>query len=97
PAAGSGEATRLHKVLFQMDSPEAQDGIRETEEMARFDERLPGVLDGKDQPRDAVERLNFAQLCQLPYRKLYAAAARLSGEAFAGQPDLAEDLKASHR
>jgi serine/threonine-protein kinase len=71
--------------------------LRETERIARVAGRLPAVLEGKDRPGDANECLLFAQLCQLPYQKRYAAAARFFEEAFARQPDLAEDRDHKHR
>ncbi len=71
--------------------------LRETELMARAADRLPAVLEGKDRPRDAAECLVFTQLCQLPYLKRYAAAARFFDDAFTKKPDLAEDLRGRHR
>jgi tetratricopeptide (TPR) repeat protein len=70
--------------------------LRQAEKMARLDDRLPAVLDGKDKPNNAAEHLGFAQLCQL-HRHRYAAAARFYQEAFAAQPALAADLQAGHR
>jgi serine/threonine-protein kinase len=58
--------------------------------------RLPAVLDGKDRPKDAAERLAFARLCQLRCKE-YAAAARFYAEAFAAEPGLAGDPQAGHR
>jgi Flp pilus assembly protein TadD len=59
--------------------------IRNAERMARLDDRLPNVLEGKDRPKEAAEYLDFARLCYL-YRKQYVAAARLYGEAIAAEP-----------
>jgi serine/threonine-protein kinase len=70
--------------------------IRKAEQLARLDDRLGEVLQGKDQPKGAAERLAFAQLCQV-YRKQYTAAARFYGEAFAAQPALADALAAGNR
>jgi tetratricopeptide (TPR) repeat protein len=71
--------------------------LRWAEQLSRLDERLPAVLQGKDQPRDAAEGLNFACLCQLPCHKRYAASARFYAEAFAAGPNLAENLQAAPR
>src|SRR5262249_40315214 len=49
--------------------------------------RLPSVLRGEARPRDGAERVDLALACHL--RRLYAAGARLYGEAFALEPDLA--------
>src|SRR5262249_39522437 len=42
--------------------PSAQ-WLRQAEQMARLDDRLIAVLAGKDMPKDAAERIGFAQLC----------------------------------
>jgi tetratricopeptide (TPR) repeat protein len=75
--------------------PSAQ-WVRRAEQLAELDDRLPAVLEGKAQPKDAAERLDFAMLC-CGSRKRYAAAARFFDEAFANQPALAVDLQAHHR
>jgi serine/threonine-protein kinase len=70
--------------------------VKECERLAELDGRIPAVLEGKDQPKDAAERVAFAQLCQR-FRKHFAAAARFYGESFVAQPDLAENLASFHR
>jgi eukaryotic-like serine/threonine-protein kinase len=65
--------------------------------MARLDERLPRILEGKDQAKDAAERLALANLCQQTFKKRYAAAFRFYSEAFADKPQLADDLNTSVR
>jgi tetratricopeptide (TPR) repeat protein len=100
-----GEFRRALELMRQQDAAYNPPWVRarvevrlhQAEEMARIKGRLPAVLEGKDQPRDAAERLAFARLCQLLNRKLYAAAARLYAEAFAAEPKLAEDLVAANR
>ncbi len=57
--------------------------------------RLPAVLQGKDRPANATERLQFANICA--FQKRYAAAAQLRLEAFTATPRLADDLNAGHR
>jgi hypothetical protein len=44
----------------------------------------------------ALTSLTLAQLC-LQYKRLYAASARLYADAFAAEPKLADDPRASHR
>jgi Flp pilus assembly protein TadD len=75
--------------------PSAQ-WLRRAEQLAELDDRLPAILQGKAQPKDAGEHIAFAWLCQ-QYRKRYVAAARFFGGAFASQPALAEDLASGHR
>src|SRR5262249_57998404 len=62
---------------------------------ATLDPRLPAVLRGTEQPANAAERIEFAELCHL--KKLYAAAARFHAAAFAAEPKLSEDVPASTR
>jgi serine/threonine protein kinase/tetratricopeptide (TPR) repeat protein len=57
--------------------------------------RLSGVLEGKDKPKDAMERLAFARLCNDTLR--YGAAARLWAEALAADSKLAEDRQTQPR
>jgi serine/threonine protein kinase len=65
--------------------------------LVQIRDRLPAVLQGKDQPKDGIEYLEFADFCQKPFRKQYAAAARFYAGAFAAQPKLADDLSGHHR
>jgi tetratricopeptide (TPR) repeat protein len=71
--------------------------LRETQQLARLDDRLSAIQAGKDQPKNAAERLGFAKLCQKQYRQQYAAAARFYEQAFDAEPKLAEDVRAGHR
>jgi tetratricopeptide (TPR) repeat protein len=76
--------------------PSAQ-WLQEAERLAQLDERLAAVLEGKDRPKDAAERLAFAQICQLDSRKRYAAAARFYDEAFVADSKLACEQPSDHR
>jgi tetratricopeptide (TPR) repeat protein len=76
--------------------PSAQ-WLQEAERLAQLDDRLAAVLEDKDQPKDAAERLAFAKICQLDNRKRYAAAVRFFGEAFAADSKLAGDQPSDHR
>jgi tetratricopeptide (TPR) repeat protein len=75
--------------------PSAQ-WLRNAERLADLDARLPALLQGREQPKDADERLALAWLCQ-QHKALFAAAARWYGEAFAAQPSLADDLPSGRR
>jgi serine/threonine-protein kinase len=70
--------------------------LQECERLIALEEKLFAVLEGRDNPRDNAERLALARLC-LEHKKLFAAAARFYSEAFAAQPDLADDMQAGHR
>jgi serine/threonine protein kinase len=49
--------------------------------------KLPAILKGKLQPKDARERLELAELCH-EHKQLHAAAARFYADAFAASPAL---------
>jgi tetratricopeptide (TPR) repeat protein len=74
--------------------PSAQ-WVRKAELLADLDARLPALLKGQEQPKDAGERLALAQFCQ-EHKKLFAASARWYGEAFAEQAALAADPSMGH-
>jgi tetratricopeptide (TPR) repeat protein len=69
--------------------------VRQAERLAALEAKLPALLKGEYQPKDPAERLGLAVVCRA--RKLHAAAARLSADAFAADPRLADDLGAGHR
>jgi tetratricopeptide (TPR) repeat protein len=76
--------------------PSAQ-WVRECERLVELDAKLPQVLKGEVQPADVGERLAMAQLCQLPCKLLNAAAVGFYSDAFAQQPQLADDLQGQPR
>ena len=69
--------------------------VRQAENMAAMESKLPAFLRGEFQPKDATERLGLAGVCQA--KKLHSAAMQLYAEAFAADAKLADDLKAGHR
>jgi Flp pilus assembly protein TadD len=69
--------------------------VRQAERMAELASRLPGVLAGRDRPKDAAEALTFADICVVKH--LYAAAARLFAEALEADPTLGDDRNAQPR
>jgi tetratricopeptide (TPR) repeat protein len=71
---------------FDPPAKQDTDGFRQIQRLVEFDDRLPAVLRGESQPRDAAERAEFALVCR--FHTLDAASARLYGEAFAQQPEL---------
>jgi tetratricopeptide (TPR) repeat protein/tRNA A-37 threonylcarbamoyl transferase component Bud32 len=70
--------------------------VRDTERLAALSDRLPKFVSGEAQPANAADRLALAKMCQ-DHNKLYAAAKRFYTEAFAAQPDLADNLQTPHR
>jgi serine/threonine-protein kinase len=76
--------------------PSAQ-WLQDAERLAALDARLPQFLKREAQPADAAERARLGSLCQQPYKRLHAAAARFYAEAFEAEPKLADDLRAGHR
>jgi Flp pilus assembly protein TadD len=71
--------------------------LRNAERLADLDSRLPALLEGEGQPKDAGERLLLARLCQLPHKKLYFASARWYAEAFAAQSAMGDNLGSGNR
>jgi tetratricopeptide (TPR) repeat protein len=70
--------------------------VRDTERLVDLADKLPKFLSGEAQPANAVDRLLVAVICA-GHKKRYAAAARFYTEAFAAQPDLADDPQAGYR
>ena len=69
--------------------------VESAEAMARLEARLDRVLSGDELPRDAPQRIEFADLL---YKKaLHAEAARMWAEAFAEDAALADDLARNNR
>jgi serine/threonine-protein kinase len=71
--------------------------VRDAQRLVELDRKLPAVLAGEAKPADASESVGLAQLCQQVYQRRYVASARLYAEAFAANPGLAADRRASHR
>ena len=87
----AGELASPGSSLVQMISSE----IAQVEKQIALSGRLPAILRGEDKPAGNPERLAFAQLCY--DQGLYTAAARLWGEALAGDPKLGDDRQAGHQ
>jgi tetratricopeptide (TPR) repeat protein len=71
--------------------------IQRGEEYVLLDAKLPRILNGEIQPKDAAERISLGKFCQLPCKQLYVAAARFYGEAFAAEPLLADNVNTGNR
>jgi hypothetical protein len=67
--------------------PQATRQLQACQRLLDLERRLPALLAGEDQPRDAAEQLDLADFCQR-YKKRYRAAARFYQDAFAGKPKL---------
>lgn len=60
--------------------------IKRAERLIELEAKLPEVLQGRTSPAGAVERLEYSEVCH--YKKQFAAAARLAGEALAADPQV---------
>jgi serine/threonine-protein kinase len=60
-----------------------------------MESKLIAFLKGEYHPKDTAERFGMIGVCKA--KKLHYAATSLYTDAFAAEPKLAEDLKASHR
>jgi serine/threonine protein kinase/tetratricopeptide (TPR) repeat protein len=89
--------TELRRARRRGDWPDASDQwIRGAERLVALDQKLAAMLDGKDKPADAGERMELAQFCR-QHKQLFAAAARLFAEACEQRKDLAEPPLYAHR
>jgi tetratricopeptide (TPR) repeat protein len=68
-------------------SPSGQ-WVSQCRRLLELDEKLPAILKGNAEPRDAAELLELADLCWR-YKQLHAAAARFYAAAFAVEPQRA--------
>jgi eukaryotic-like serine/threonine-protein kinase len=69
--------------------------VRKCQRLVELDQRLPAILNGEAQPSNAVEQLEFAQICAT--KKLHAAAVGLYAAAFSADPKLAENVYSQNR
>jgi tetratricopeptide (TPR) repeat protein len=69
--------------------------VRDCERQIEREKKLLDVLGGRSEPANARERIDWAILCVTTRR--YAAAARLFGEAFRMEEELARDPKVGNR
>jgi serine/threonine-protein kinase len=60
-----------------------------------LDDRLPAILRGAEEPSNAAEEIEFAELCVL--KTLYTAAAQFYADAFLADPKLVENVPAGRR
>jgi serine/threonine protein kinase/Flp pilus assembly protein TadD len=70
--------------------------VQQVERLVELDTKLTKVLNGELQPTEVSERLALASMCQ-EYKGLYLTAFRFYSEAFAEQPNLADELQQPHR
>jgi tetratricopeptide (TPR) repeat protein len=70
--------------------------LQRCERLLVLQAKLPAILEGKEQPVDAAELQDLADLCRR-YKKRYVAAARFYAAAFAAEPKLADDMKTHNR
>jgi serine/threonine-protein kinase len=71
--------------------------VRQCERAIELDRSLPAFLRGEAEPSGRAERLDLAWLCQLPAKRLHRRAVRLASDAFAADPDAADDLQRQYR
>ena len=94
------QATRRCLDLLPPNDPLRQPVTQQSQRCEQFlalDRKLATILAGTEAPASNGERLALARLCQQPFKKRYAASARLFGEAFTHDARLADDLRQSHR
>jgi serine/threonine-protein kinase len=92
-------AERWYRKAAETDStfPKARMFLARVQSMIPLLPKLDDVLTGRAEPAGAAEALGLAGVCRQPFRRRYAAAARLAARAFAQDPRLGDDLAAAHR
>jgi tetratricopeptide (TPR) repeat protein len=73
----------------------ARGSLAQAERLAAIQHKLPALLKGDFKPATNDERLALSELCRL--KKLFRTSAGLCADAFAADPQLADNLKAPHR
>jgi serine/threonine-protein kinase len=93
------EAIGEYRAAVEIDPKDAtaRSSLLAAERLVQVEPKLPLILDGKKKPADAAESLALAQLCQEPFKKLFAASARFYAEAFARDAKLAAKMQQQHR
>jgi tetratricopeptide (TPR) repeat protein/serine/threonine protein kinase len=85
-------ACYMEAIRLQPDLAGAQNNLRLAQRELQLSADLPALLAGKRSFAKPGNRIECAGLCQRPYKRLYATAARLYQEAFAAEPNLSEHL-----
>jgi tetratricopeptide (TPR) repeat protein len=93
------EAIKEYRAAIDLDPEDAyaRSELPKAEQMAKVEPKLTAILESKEEPADAAERLALANLCQQPFNKLYAASVRFYEGAFAADANLADDMQQHHR
>jgi hypothetical protein len=92
--ADARASTQRALDLLPADAPLRRMALQQLQQCDRLlalDKKLPAVLQGEASPANAGEAGALAWICQRPYKKRYAASARLYADAFAAEPKLAAD------
>jgi eukaryotic-like serine/threonine-protein kinase len=74
---------------------QARQWLQQCQRFAILDARLPSILRGTDKPANAAEQIDLARLCNL--KPLHVTAARFFADAFAMEPQLAEETRTGYR
>jgi tetratricopeptide (TPR) repeat protein len=93
-----GEAVAAFRKADQLRTgpPLFRNDLRLTERWLELDKRFPAILAGTEELPGARDQIAFAQFCAA-YKRHYPAAVRFYAEAFATDPNLADDLRLPHR
>jgi hypothetical protein len=71
--------------------------VSDAEKEFALDCKVSAILTGEATPANPGEAIALASMCQQPYKKRYAASARLYDDAFTAEPKLAAYLSQQHR
>lgn len=80
-----------YRKSVELDPNEAAENLARVQRLTPLLPRLDDVVAGRAEPASPAEALAFATLCYQPFRRQYAAAARLCVLAFEMNPKIAAD------
>ncbi len=69
--------------------------VLQAERLVQLENRLPKILDGRDEPANATEGVQLGTMSY--YKKKFSGSAQLFANAFRTDPKLAEDMKIQNR
>jgi tetratricopeptide (TPR) repeat protein len=84
-------------IKLNPDAAAARHNLDKALRWVKAEAKLSAILKGEVQPADVAERIALASLCQEEFKKLYVASFRFYVDAFAAQPQLADDFENAHR
>jgi tetratricopeptide (TPR) repeat protein len=89
----------IYRELLRLDRMDksAETGLNQVKKWRELLPRLPRILSGEEEPADAREAYEFAELCMQSFQSRRLAAVLLHLWAFEHDPEFANDIEGSYR